>query len=122
MTLVLRLTFLASLTSMAGLAANWSGTLVDSDCYASQQRNMKQGTHPASVDNNRAIRACTATAKTKSFAVVQQDGTSLNLDADGNQKASDFVAKEGKMSRYKVNVMGDMNQNMIKVDSISIAK
>ena len=54
--------------------------------------------------------------------MVQQDGTSLNLDADGNQKASDFVAKEGRCRATKLNVMGDMNQNMIKVDSISIAK
>ena len=117
-----RLASLISLTSMLSFAGSWSGVLVDADCYNSSPTNTKHGTHPATMSPSRHIKACPPTADTKSFAVVQQDGSTVNLDPDGNQKAHDLVAKEGKMSRYKVNVSGDMNQNMVKVDTISAAK
>jgi len=53
---------------------------------------------------------------------VLHDGTSVDLDADGNQKAHELVMKEAKLSRYEVNVTGDRVQNTLKVDAISMAK
>lgn len=122
MTLTLRVLLLASLTSALSLGESWSGLLVDSRCYASSQNNMKAVSHPASTDIGRTLRVCAATAKTKAFAIAQHDGTSVNLDADGNQKAHELVMKEAKMSRYEVNVTGDMVQNTLKVAAISMAK
>jgi hypothetical protein len=122
MTLILRLTMAASLVAGAGMAANWTGWLVDSDCFTNEQQNMRAGTPPASWDYGHALRTCTPTAKTKTFAIVQPGGVAVNLDPTSNQKASDFVAKAGKPLRQKVNVTGDMNDKMIRADSITMAK
>jgi len=122
MTLFLRLTMAASLVTGAGMAANWTGYLVDAGCYSALQTNMRAGTPPGSWDLGRAIRTCTPTDKTKSFAIVQSGGVAVNLDADSNQKASDFVATHGKSMRHKVNVTGDMNDRMVTVHSITMAK
>jgi hypothetical protein len=122
MALTLRLLLLASLTSALSLAESWSGLLVDSRCYTSSQNNMKAGSHPASTDIGRTLRVCAATARTRAFAIVQHDGTSVGLDADGNQKAHELVMKRGKMSQYEVNVTGDMIQNTLKVATIWTAK
>jgi hypothetical protein len=122
MTLTLRLAFLLSLASVMTFAASWSGALVDAECYATLQRNTKQGSHPGSMDTKRPIRYCSPKEKTKSFSVVQQSGTILNLDADGTVKARELVMKEGKKSPYMVDITGEMTQDTIKVETISIAK
>jgi hypothetical protein len=107
---------------MLTFAGSWSGFLVDAECYSATQANTKGGTHPASIDNNRTLRVCAPKATTKSFAVMQEDGTSFELDSAGNQKARDFVAKQGNVPRYKVNVTGDMTQNTLQLSTISMAQ
>ena len=118
MTLTLRLTFLFSLGSVLSFAASWSGALVDSECYATAQRNVSPG-HPASHNTSRTIRTCSPNEKTKSFSVVQH-GEALSLDSNGNEKARELVLKGGKKSAYMVNVTGDLTQDTLKVDTISI--
>jgi len=121
MNLILRLTVLSSLASVLGFAAQWSGALVDSDCYAATQRNASHE-HPGSTDTKRPIRYCSPNEKTKSFSVVPPHGTTLSLDSDGNEKAHDLVLKEGKKSPFMVSVTGDETQGTLKLDTISIAK
>jgi hypothetical protein len=121
MTLALRLACLLSLTSVLSFAGSWSGALVDAKCYTTAQQNASHG-HPASGDTKRAVRSCSPNDKTTSFSVVQQVGMAFNLDADGNEKARELVLKEGKKSPFMVNVTGDVTQDTLKVETISIAK
>jgi len=118
MTLTSRLTFLFSMVSVLSFAASWSGVLVNSECYASIERNSSPG-HPASQNISKTIRTCSPNEKTKSFSLVHH-GEALSLDSDGNEKARELVLKQGKKSPYKVNVTGEMTQDKLKVDTISI--
>src|SRR5580698_2732795 len=103
--------WVAALLCMApvvGIAGSWSGTLVDSKCYASEERNVNPTDTLTHVDRdgNREIRYCSPRAKTKSFAVVQADGTIYTLDSAGNAKAAELVRTIGKQSRFVVAVTG----------------
>jgi len=124
MELTTRLAALFSLASTLSFAASWSGWLVDSKCYASLERNKNPTDTSSYVDRNQGdeIRYCRPTAKTKSFAVVDQNGLSFNLDGSGNAKAAELVRSGGKKSVGEVAVTGEMTGNTLKVDSISIAR
>jgi hypothetical protein len=119
MTPTLRLTYLLFLTSALSVAAQWSGALVGSQCYAASQRSI-HAEHPGSIDTKRPIRLCSPNAKTTSFSVVQTSGPTLNLDSDGNEKARELVLKEGKKSPFMVNVTGELTQDTLKLDTISM--
>jgi hypothetical protein len=121
MMLPLRLAFLLPLGSMLTFAASWSGALVDSKCYTSAQQNVSHG-HPGSTNTKRAVRSCSPNKKTNSFAIVQQVGMTFNLDGRGNEKAHELILKEGKKDHFVVNVTGDLTQETIKVDTISMAR
>ena len=121
MTLTLRLALLLSLASMLSFAENWSGALVGSECYAASLRNV-HAEHPGSTDTKQPIRYCSPNEKTKSFSIVQTSGATLNLDSDGNEKARELFLKEGKKSPFMVNVTGELAQDTLKLDTISIAK
>jgi hypothetical protein len=116
------LTLPVALASQQCSAANWTGALVGSECYAELQRNTKHGSHPGTVDNNRSIRYCAPSEKMKSFSIVQRSGEILTLDSDGNDKARELFLKVGKKSPYMVNVTGEVTQDTLKVGTISIAK
>jgi len=124
MELTLRLAALCCLASALSFAGSWSGWLVDSKCYAALERNKSPTDTLSYVDRNKSdeVRYCRPNAKTKSFAVVDQDGLSFNLDASGNAKAAELVRSAGKKSAGGVMVTGELTGNTLKVDSISIAK
>jgi hypothetical protein len=110
--------------SALALAESWSGLLVDSKCYAAEERNVNPTDTSTAVDRDRnmEIRYCSPKAKTKSFAVLRSDGQALQLDAGGNTKAADLVAHSGKKSIYPVTVTGAMIGQTVKVDSISLGR
>jgi hypothetical protein len=119
----LRLAILFSgLACGVSFAGSWSGALVDADCYAARQRNVNHREPSASHDVKGAIRYCSPKPQTKGFAIVQHDGSTLQLDSSGNSKAAELVQKTGKQSTYKVQIVGDVDQNIVKVESISISK
>lgn len=122
MVTVTRLAALACLSSALGLAESWSGTLVDSRCWDSEENNIKDTSIYVDRDRNLEVRACSPKAKTKSFAIVLPDGLNLKLDSAGNAKAADLVQKIGKQSTPRVLVTGETDRNVIKVDSISTAQ
>jgi hypothetical protein len=121
MTMTLRLACLLSLLSVLSFAGSWTGALVDAKCYTTAQQNASHG-HPASGDTKRAVRSCAPSDKTMSFSVVQQVGMAFSLDPDGNEKARELVLKEGKRSPFMVHVTGDVTENSLKVDTISMGK
>lgn len=124
MHLTMRLAALFCLTSALSFAGSWSGWLVDSKCYAALERNKSPTDTLSYVDRDKMseIRYCHPNAKTKSFAVVDRNGLSFDLDASGNAKAVELVRSAGKKSIGEVTVAGEMTGNMVKVDSISIAR
>jgi len=125
--LITRLGALLCLGAALSFAGSWSGFLVDSKCYESEQSNINPFDGSTYVDYDRAlqIRTCRPTAHTKSFALVkQEDGVSVKLDPAGNAKAADLVRQAGKKSHDKksyfvVTVTGEMSKDTVKVDSIS---
>jgi hypothetical protein len=73
-------------------------------------------------DANRDVRYCSPSAKTKSFAIVQQFGPTLTLDSAGNRKVIELVRSADKKSIIIVAISGEMNNSTISIDSIAIAK
>jgi hypothetical protein len=118
-----RILFIGSLGAMLSLAGSWSGFLVDSDCYVDTHKDTKAGTAPATIDNNKIVRMCLPKADAKKIAIVTtRDSLRHDLDPEGEQKARELIAKHPGMSHYRVNVSGDIDQNTIKVATISLTK
>jgi hypothetical protein len=122
--LTMRLAVSLYLSTALSFGGAWSGALVDSKCYDALERNVNPTDTLTYVDRdgNREIRYCSPNAKTKSFAVVPSDGPSFKFDSAGNAKAIELVRKTGKKSLHAVAVTGEMKNNTIQVDSISIAR
>jgi len=117
--LTIRFAAMFSLSATRCLAEAWSGDLVDSRCDASEERNVNPTDTEIYVDRDRGyeIRYCSPKPKTKSFAIVQSDGQSL--DAAGNAKASELVRKIEKKQFITVIITGEMNAKAIRVSAIS---
>jgi hypothetical protein len=116
-----RLAALLLSASIPALADSWSGALVDSKCYAGEQRNDAS----AFVDRDIGLemRYCSPNPKkSKSFSVVQNDGISFRLDPAGNGKAAALVRATGKMKYFMVVVTGKMSGGTVAVESIDLAK
>jgi hypothetical protein len=98
----------------------WSGVLVDADCYAREERNVnpKDTTFDVDRDRDSEIRYCLPSSKTRTFAVVQQNGQSITLDSNGNAKAAAIVPKTSKKSRIHVTVNGQKADHEVRVESI----
>ena len=123
MELTTPLAVLLCLASAPSFAGSWSGWLVDAKCYAALERN-KSPTDTLNYvdrDKNHELRYCEPNAKTRSFALVERNGLSFNLDAGGNAKAAELVRRAGKKSIAEVTVAGEMTTDTVKVDSISMA-
>jgi len=121
---VTRLILLFCLSSALSFAGSWSGVLVDSKCYASEERNVNPTDTMTAVDRdvNLGIRYCSPKEKTKSFALVQSDGSTFKLDSAGDAKAAELIRTTTKRSRLAVAVTGEMDKDTIQVDSISMAR
>ena len=105
-------------------ADTWSGALVNAKCYSAAERNVNPTDTSTAVDRDRGeeIRYCSPNAKTKLFAVVQQDATSFELDPSGNAKAADLVRRTGKKQPFFVTVTGELKEHTVRVDEISAAR
>ena len=110
-------------SAVLSLAGSWSGSLVDSKCYASEERNVNPTDTSTYVDRdgNLEIRYCSPNKKTKSFTLVLPDGN-FNLETAGNAKASELVRRIGKRSPLVVVIRGEMAGKAIQVESISTAR
>jgi hypothetical protein len=113
------LIFLVSTASFA--AKGWSGYLVDSNCYESVFTNTK-GSTTVNRDMDGNTKLCAPSAKTKSFGVVELDWKIVKFDAAGNAKAVEFVQGTDLRDMYRVSIAGEMNGEILKVDSISFVQ
>lgn len=115
------LVFLASPACLA--TGDFSGYMVDVNCYETLQRNTNQWPTPTvELDMDWDIKFCAPITTTKSFGLVKQDWTILRFDSDGNAKAADLVHNTEKQEVYLVALAGAMNKNILRVDSISMAQ
>lgn len=95
-------------TATLGLAADYSGKLIDANCSAAQNPS----------PDSKALAQCAPTSQTKSFAVQTADGKVIKLDSDGNKKAEEALKSDP--TKTDVTVSGSMNGQMLKVDSINL--
>ena len=104
-------------------ADSWSGALVDAKCFAFEERNVNPTDTMTSVDRDFAgeLRYCSPSTKTKAFSLVERDGTTFRLDAEGNAKALDILAKSGKKDLTIVVVTGEREKNIIKVTAMAMS-
>src|ERR1700733_6465989 len=102
MLFITRVTVLLCSSALLSLAESWSGSLVDSKCYAAEERNVNPTDTLTCVDRdgNREIRYCAPSAKTKLFAIVPSVGPAVRLDPTGNAKAAELVRLTGKKSHW----------------------
>jgi hypothetical protein len=121
--LMIGLAALVCLAARPGFAKSWSGFLVDSNCYESEERNVNPWDTETYVDRDRdwEIRYCSPNTKTKSFTIVDHNGMSFRLDTAGNAKAGELIRKAGKKNFLEVTVNGEMSKDELKVYSISVA-
>ena len=121
MTFILRLVFAFLLTSLLGFAESWTGALVDSGCYSGIRANTSHDAGHTGVNLRRVMRACSPKRNTKSFALVEKNGSTFSLDCTGNEAAmQDFL--NATESPHIVLVRGEANDHKITVESISRAK
>ena len=114
-----RIIFASCFAYAVSFANNWSGALVDLGCYNSMQSNVSHDAGHVSKDNKRAIRYCAPSSNTKSFAVLDGHGSTLILDASGNEKAQQLCQKVGKKSPFMVNVSGAVSNDTLAVETIA---
>jgi hypothetical protein len=89
-------------------ADTFTGKLVDAACKASNQ-----GKDVSAVAN------CAATADTHLFAIELPDTKILNLDAAGNEKATDAI-KNSRKTDFRATVTGSLDGQTLKVQTIEL--
>jgi hypothetical protein len=114
-----RLAALLCLACPLAFAGSWSGILVDSNCYASEERNVTKNYGTVEQDVNMEVRACIPKAHTKAFALILRDGDKLELDSAGNAKAAELVRNAAKRTLIRVTVTGDADKQVIKTSLIA---
>jgi hypothetical protein len=123
MKLLIRLAGLVGLAGTLGFAATWSsGPLVDARCYTSLRNNTRSSLIYIDRDFAGMIRYCSPTAKTKSFAVVEQGGIPVALDPQGNAQAAQFVRKTGKKRIVLAQVVRQTPRGKAKVTKLWATK
>jgi hypothetical protein len=119
---IMRLLSLLIGLSTVGFAGTWSGYLVDSRCYESQQNNVSADTTTVSRDMNVGLQQCRANLKTKRFTIVLNDWSVLKLDTAGNERAAAIVRHNPKRSAlYCITVAGSRVKNMIVAGPVVLA-
>ncbi len=118
----LRLVCLACMAVLPALPATWSGWLVSSRCYSSLETNRSDLPSYVNWDRMAAIRYCSPSQKTRSFAIVEQSGLSFTLDPTGNERATSHFRNLSKRTLATADITGQRVHNTITVANISVVK
>jgi len=116
----MRLVTMLFFGAMLGFAGSWSGSLVDSNCYASEERNANKNTTTVDRDMSAVVRYCSPNAHMRDFAIVLPDWDGHKLDSAGNAKAAELVRNTRRRSVFEVTLTGDLTKDSIAVTSISL--
>lgn len=119
-----RLIVVLIFASAAAFPATWSGVLVDSKCYAAEERNVDPHDTDSAVDRDKyqEVWYCSPTKKTRLFGVVLEDGTMVSLDPATNPKIEVVVRRAGTQTPFAVTVKGERSDHLVRVDTISKLK
>lgn len=103
---------------------SWRGFLVDAKCYEALERNHNPTDTSTAVDEDKGqmIRYCSPKAKTKLFAIVEEDGRVEPLDPGGAGKAAELIRKAGKREMLNVVVTGSRSGGVIQTETISVIR
>jgi hypothetical protein len=116
---ILTLVAFAVVSSTLALAADWSGSLIDSSCYDKQHQQLK--------DVQKAADACAATSQTSSFGLLAS-GKVHKFDASGNSQAMTALKSRADRSEpgkaqsgaITAKVTGTETADSIKVDFVEV--
>jgi len=104
---------LSLLCSTLALAGNWTGSLLDSDCYTKSKK----------------ADSCVATSATANFALMDSSGKLYKLDAKGNTLAATAIKNRADRAADPANphaatvsatIVGAEKSGTIEVQSIDI--
>jgi len=113
---------MALATAALFAAEEYSGYLVDSNCYQIASHNVDPWeTSTVDRDMDWYIRECTPNRKTKSFGLVQFDWSAFRFDAAGNSMAANVVRNAGKQQVFVIALVGSREGKAINVESIKLA-
>ena len=120
----LRLIVALIFAAAAAYPATWSRVLVDSKCYAAEERNVNPHDSLTAVDRDKyqEFWYCSPKRKTRLLAVVQHDGAVVQLDPATNPKIEEVIRQAGKQSPFAVTVIGERTDHLVRVDTISKLK
>jgi hypothetical protein len=96
-----------SLFSVAAFAESWSGTVVDVACKGK--------------DLSSHATKCAISCAKSGYGLVTADGKFVKFDEEGNAKALAALKTTKKDKDLKATVSGELDGDVIKVASISIA-
>jgi hypothetical protein len=65
-------------------------------------------------------RECALTCQKSGFGILTADKTFIKFDADGNAKILEQLKSSKKVDHLRVNVTGDVQGGILKVDSIKL--
>ncbi len=122
MAFAMRIAVLACLSSTLGLAESWSGTLVDSRCWDSEENNTRATSTYVDRDANSRSGFARRKQKRDLLWLCYPVALTSKLDAAGNERAAELVRKSDKRNAVAVVITGETNGNTIKVNSISMAR
>jgi hypothetical protein len=97
-----------ALLSVAAFAETWSGTVVDTMC-----KGKDLATH---------TRQCALGCAKGGFGIVTADGKFVKFDEEGNAKALAALKASKKDKDLKATVSGTLQDDVIHVDSITLAE
>lgn len=100
---------LIAMFSMAALAGEWQGYLMDSACAAKLKD--KAASHKTK---------CAIGCSKGGYGIVTADGKYVKFDETGNAKALEALKSTSKDQDLMAKVTGAMDGDVIKVESISI--
>lgn len=72
------------------------------------------------ADPDAHTRACALKCSASGYGIITSDQKFLKLDADGNAKIKEALQASGKKDHLRVDVIGDVENDTLKVKSINL--
>lgn len=101
-----KLFLISAISAVSGVAATWTGSVVDVMCKAKDLANH--------------TKSCNVSCAAGGFGLVLSDGKFVKFNETGNAKALAAIKATAKEKDLKAKVTGTMDGDVIRVESIEI--
>lgn len=101
-----KLFLISAISAVSGVAATWTGSVVDVMCKAKDLANH--------------TKSCNVSCAAGGFGLVLSDGKFVKFNETGNAKALAAIKATAKEKDLKAKVTGTMDGDVIQVESIEI--